>query len=340
MHIVTPSRWYLHPLFIFTCSTLALAAALLITVQWYMEITAGLEIVIKKFNINPDLIFPSKTGMILLVLTALITVVLTGILLAYIYYQKTVDLFRLQHNFIYNFTHELKTPVTSLKIYLETFTKHDLGPEDIKKYSEYMLQDINKLTENINSILNLAKIESRSYGAELTDESPARLVEIFLDKNAKLFHNCRIEVENNGNYNYICPVNIFLFEMLLMNIISNAIKYNESDTPVVTIRFHDSKHKIMIEFIDNGIGIEKKEIKKVFRKFYQSKRGEKEGVDGSGLGLYLVFNIARIHEWKVKASSNGPGRGSKFTLIIPKLDPDDSIRNFLWKLMKRNEFWS
>ncbi|MCP3901409.1 MAG: HAMP domain-containing histidine kinase, partial [Desulfobacteraceae bacterium] len=313
---------------------------LLITIQWYMEITAGLEIVVKRFSINPDLIFPSKTGMILLVLTALITVVLTGILLAYIYYQKTVDLFRLQHNFIYNFTHELKTPVTSLKIYLETFTKHDLEAKDIKKYSGYMLEDISKLTESINSILNLAKIESRSYGSELTDESPTRLVENFCEKNAKLFHNCEIAIENHESENFICPVNTFLFEMLLMNIISNAIKYNESETPLVKIKYHYLKHNIMIEFIDNGIGIEKKETKKVFRKFYQSKRGEQGDVEGSGLGLYLVFNIARIHDWKITVSSDGLGKGSIFTLTIPKLNPDDFIRNFLWKLLKRNVFWS
>lgn len=340
MQIFNPSRWYFHPLFIFTCSILAVAASLLITIQWYMEITAGLEIVVKRFNINPDLIFPSKTGMIILVLTALMTIVLTGILLAYIYYQRTVDLFRLQHNFIYNFTHELKTPVTSLKIYLETFTKHDLEAKEIKKYSKYMLEDINKLTESINSILNLAKIESRSYGSELTIESPTRLVRSFCKKNAKLFHNCEIIIDNSEEENFICPINIFLFEMLLMNIISNAIKYNKSKTPLVKIKFHYLKHKIMIEFIDNGIGIEKKEIKKVFRKFYQSKKGEKGEVEGSGLGLYLVFNIARIHDWKIIASSNGPGKGSIFTLIIPKLNPDDFIRNFLWKLLKRNAFWS
>ena len=340
MQIFNPSRWYLHPLFIFTCSILALAASLLITVQWYMEITAGLEIVVKKFNINPELIFPSKTGMIILVLTALITVVLTGILLAYIYYQKTVDLFRLQHNFIYNFTHELKTPVTSLKIYLETFTKHDLEAKDIKKYSKYMLEDINKLTESINSILNLAKIESRSYGSELTDGSPTELLEIFCKKNATLFHNCTITIENPKQEKFICPVNVFLFEMLLMNIISNAIKYNESENPCVKIKFHYLKHKIIIAFIDNGIGIEKKEKKKVFSKFYQSKRGEKGEVEGSGLGLYLVFNIARIHDWKITASSNGLGKGSTFALIIPKINPDDLIRNFLWKLLKKNAFWS
>jgi two-component system, OmpR family, phosphate regulon sensor histidine kinase PhoR len=313
---------------------------LLITVQWYMEITSGLELVIKRFNINPDLIFPSKTGMILLVLTALIFVVLTGISLAYIYYQKTLDLFRLQHNFIYNFTHELKTPVTSLKIYLETFTKHNLETKDIKKYSGYMLEDINKLTENINSILNLAKIESRSYGSELTNESPTLLVEDFCEKNAKLFHNCRIVIDDPKTENFICPVNIFLFEMLLMNIISNAIKYNESENPVVKISFHYLKHTILIKFIDNGIGIEKKEIRKVFRKFYQTKRGEKGEVEGSGLGLYLVFNIARIHDWKISASSAGLGKGAMFTLVIPQLSPEDYKRKFLWKILKKNAFWS
>ncbi len=340
MQILNPSRWYLHPLFIFTCSTLALAASLLITVQWYMEITAGLEIVVKKFNINPELIFPSKTGMIILVLTALIIVVLIGISLAYIYYQKTVNLFRLQHNFIYNFTHELKTPVTSLKIYLETFTKHDLEIKDIKKYSEYMLEDINKLNENINSILNLAKIESQSYKSELTNEDPTELVEKFCRKNAKLFHNCKIILENPEKGVFTCPVNIFLFEMFLMNIISNAIKYNESKSPVIRVSFHYFKHKFLIKFIDNGIGIEKKEIKKVFSKFYQSKRGEKGEVEGSGLGLYLVFNIARIHDWKISASSGGLGKGAMFTLVIPKLSPEDYKRKLLWKILRRNEFWS
>ncbi|MBG0780203.1 MAG: sensor histidine kinase, partial [Desulfotignum balticum] len=120
MQILNPSRWYLHPVFIFACSIIALATFLVLTVSLYMEIRSALETVIVRFHIDPELIFPSKTGMTILVLSLLITVVLAGILLAFIYYQKTVNLFRLQHNFIYNFTHELKTPVTSLRLYLET----------------------------------------------------------------------------------------------------------------------------------------------------------------------------------------------------------------------------
>ena len=255
MQILNPSRWYLHPVFIFACSIFALATFLVLTVSWYMEITSALEVVILKFNIDPQLIFPSKTGMTILVLSALIAVVLIGILLAFIYYQKTVNLFRLQHNFIYNFTHELKTPVTSLRIYLETFIRHQLEPCDIKKYSKNMLEDIDRLTENINSILNLARIESQNFGSEVTRESLVILIKNFCKKNTSLFRDLDIKIENQSDNKMVYPVNLFLFEMLLMNIISNTIKYNESQAPKLTIRFKSFIQKVAIEFIDKGAEI-------------------------------------------------------------------------------------
>ena len=340
MQFLNPSRWYLHPVFIFSCSIIALAAALVITVYWYMEITAALETIIKKFHIEPALIFPSKTGMLILVLTLLVTVVLTGILLAFIYYQKTANLFRLQHNFIYNFTHELKTPVTSLKIYIETFIRHDLDPADIKKYSEYMLKDVGKLTENINRILNLAKMESGSYGAELIHADPVELIRNFADKNQTLFRELEITIEPGESSGFVVPVNVFLFEMLLMNLISNAAKYNDSQTPKLTITTDRIKNRYRIHFADNGIGIDKKETGKIFRKFYQSHREHAGEVKGSGLGLYLVFSIARIHGWKVAAQSDGPARGTVFTLFIPGDNSNDTGGKTLWKMLKKSVSWS
>ncbi|MCP4022073.1 MAG: HAMP domain-containing histidine kinase [Desulfobacteraceae bacterium] len=340
MQILNPSRWYLHPVFVFACSIIALATFLVLTVSWYMEITSALEVIILKFRIDPGLIFPSKTGMTIIVLTLLITVVLAGIFLAFIYYQKTVNLFRLQHNFIYNFTHELKTPVTSLRIYLETFIKHRLEPEDIQKYSQSMLEDINRLTENINSILNLARIESQNFGSEITKENLVNLIQSFLDKNASLFRNCDVQIENVSNIEFIYPVNLFLFEMLLMNIISNAIKYNESDSPKVTIVFKNYLQKVTIDFIDNGIGVNKREAKKIFRKFYQSGRDHKHDVKGSGLGLYLVSSIAAIHGWRVAVFSEGTGKGATFRISIPKASIAAVKEKNLWKRLKRSVFWS
>ncbi len=327
-------------MFIFACSLFALATSLVLTVNWYMEITSALEVIILKFRIDPQLIFPSKTGMTILVLSALIAVVLIGILLAFIYYQRTVNLFRLQHNFIYNFTHELKTPVTSLRIYLETFIRHPMEPEDIKKYSQSMLEDINRLTENINSILNLARIESQNFGSEVTRDSLVGLVENFCEKNASLFRNLDIEIQSPPDTPLVYPVNLFLFEMLLMNLISNAIKYNESEHPKLIVRFKSHIQKIAIEFIDNGIGVDKKEAKKIFRKFYQSGRYQKNDVSGSGLGLYLVSSIAAIHGWKASAASDGKGKGATFTITIPRASIANVREKKLWKRLKKSVSWS
>lgn len=336
--MLNSSKWYLHPVLIFACSIISLATALVLTIYWYMDITAALEVVIKKFHIDPGQIFPTRTGMTILVLTLLVTVVLAGILLAFIYYQRTIRLFTLQHNFIYNFTHELKTPVTSLKIYLETFLRHPLSQEDIKKYSQYMLSDVSRLIDNINSILNLARIESRSYGAELTREDLVGLIEQFCEKNGSLFHQCEIIVHApQRQFQY--PVNILLFEMLLMNILSNAVKYNEAAIPRVEICFRVVKQRLCIDFADNGIGIEKHEIKKIFRKFYQADNGGGLYVKGSGLGLYLVFSIAKIHGWKVMAQSEGRGKGSRFTLYLPREESGDIRGKNLWKMLKKSVSW-
>jgi two-component system, OmpR family, phosphate regulon sensor histidine kinase PhoR len=340
MQILNPSRWYLHPVFIFACSIFALATFLVLTISWYMEITSALEVIILRFHIDPKLIFPSKTGMTILILIALLGVVLIGIFLAFIYYQKTMNLFRLQHNFIYNFTHELKTPVTSLRIYLETFIRHPLEQSDIKKYSENMLLDINRLTENINSILNLARIESQNFGSEVTRDSLVGLVNVFCEKNASLFRDLDIKIENFSNNPMIYPVNLFLFEMLLMNIISNAIKYNESDTPNLKIQFRSYLQKITIDFIDNGIGIDKRETRKIFRKFYQTNRKDYNEATGSGLGLYLVSSISMIHGWRVSATSKGKGKGATFTITIPRASIANVREKNLWKRLKKSVSWS
>ncbi len=340
MQILNTSKWYLHPVFIFACSIMALATALVLTIYWYMEITAALEIIIMKFNIDPSLIFPSKTGMIFFVLTLLIIVVLAGIFLAFIYYQRTLRLFRLQHNFINNFTHELKTPVTSLKLYLETFLLHRLNRDDIRKYSQYMLTDVARLSEHINSILNLARIESRNYGTEFSNENLVEVVQTFCKNNQTLFRKCLITLKAPENTKFIYPVNKPLFNMLLMNIISNAVKYNDTKTPEIRISFQPHKQKLLIAFKDNGIGIEKKEINKIFRKFYQTSGSEYDSIKGSGLGLYLVFNIARIHGWKVRAQSNGKGKGSTFILSLQEEETVNRRRKNPWKILKKNVSWS
>jgi two-component system phosphate regulon sensor histidine kinase PhoR len=113
-------------------------------------------------------------------------------------------------------------------------------------------------------------------------------------------------------------VDRLLFETLVMNLLTNAVRYNNSDAPVITIRFHQGNRNLNIEFQDNGIGMNKKEAKKVFRKFYQARRSGSALARGSGLGLNLVQGIARLHKWRIKAEGRENAAGSTFTLILPE----------------------
>ena len=103
-----------------------------------------------------------------------------------------------------------------------------------------------------------------------------------------------------------------------MNILTNAKKYNNSGRPSVRITFEEAENTQLIRFRDNGIGIEKGERKKIFKKFYQSRnRGEHAVVGGSGIGLYLAQQIAKLHDGRITADSEGVGRGSVFTVALP-----------------------
>jgi signal transduction histidine kinase len=139
----------------------------------------------------------------------------------------------------------------------------------------------------------------------------------FLDKNAHHFQKGEITVANPSGRAYPYRINPSLFDMLLMNLLTNAVKYNHAQPPEVEISFEVQGKKLYIHFKDNGIGIDKSQKKKIFRKFYQAGKSDDMSARGSGLGLYLVDHIAKIHKGKIQVSSQGLGKGSTFTLTLP-----------------------
>lgn len=315
--IIDRTKWFFHPVLVFIFSILALAASLALYIYWYVEVSTGLREVVESHNLDPGQFLESETWVVVLILSILVGIILVGILIIFIYNQKTQQLYRMQYNFINNFTHELKTPVTSLKLYLETFMKHEISRRDQTRYLGYMVQDVERLSENINRILNLAKIESKSHGGEFVESNLISAVEQLLQNNSRLFKNCEINIHNPAGLNFDYHINEPLFDMLLINLLVNAVKYNESEKPKIDITFELLKSRLYIRFVDNGIGIEKREIKKIFKKFYQAGRVDNMTAQGSGLGLHLVRSVARLHNGKVVAQSEGKGRGSEFTLTFP-----------------------
>jgi len=311
------TKWFIHPVFIFTLSTVALAISLFLYIYWYISVSENLNSVIRRYQLDANQFFEARTWVVILILSLLVGVILVGILIIFIYNVKTQQLYRLQHTFINNFTHELKTPVTSLKLYLETFTKHDLPREEQLKYMGFMLLDVERLSANINSILNLARIESRLQEGTPTSVDLPETIRQFIHDNRHIFHDCDIRVDQPPEGPLFYPVIASLFEMLLMNILTNAIKYNTSGKPRIDITFENREKSLLIHFRDNGIGIAQAERKRIFSKFYQARHDGPIPVGGSGIGLYLVQQIARLHHGKMVADSAGEGKGSVLTLILP-----------------------
>jgi len=316
--MVNRSRWFFHPIFVFVFSIVALGASLVLYIYWYVSVSAGLADVVRRFNLDKKQIFTPQTWVVILILSILVGLILAGIFIIFVYNQKLIQVYRMQHNFINTFTHELKTPLASIRLYLETFLQHELPREDQVKYTHYMLQDVNRLTDNTSRILNLAQIESKSFSGVFVTVDLVEFVTHFFNQNGHLFQNCRIVIHNPPEQSFPYSVIASLFEMLLMNLASNAIKYNESDTPRIDIVFEPHFRKLCIRFEDNGIGFEKKETKKIFKKFYQIGRADDMTARGSGIGLYLAHLIIKLHGGRIIAESKGPGMGSTFTITLPR----------------------
>ncbi|MEW6332632.1 MAG: HAMP domain-containing sensor histidine kinase [Thermodesulfobacteriota bacterium] len=317
------TKWFLHPVTVFVLSTAALAISLILYIYWYVQVSGELRAVIDRYRLDASQFFEAQTWVVILILSLLVGVILSGILIIFIYNLKTQQLYRLQHTFINNFTHELKTPVTSLKLYLETFAKHRLPRDEQLKYIGFMLQDAERLSGNINSILNLARIESRVYEGKAVPVDLVQQIRQFIADNRHLFDNCDIQLAGDSGPKIVYPVIVPLFEMLLMNILTNAAKYHASGKPRVDISIEPGEHDLRVHFRDNGIGIARDEQKRIFRKFYRGRGNDLIAAGGSGIGLYLVQQIARLHHGRVSAHSEGPGKGATFTLVLPGKVPQE-----------------
>ncbi len=310
--------WFLHPIAIFVFSIIALGLSLFLYIYWYVEVSTGLKAVIEKTNLDPEQFVAWQTWVVIMVLSILVGIILLGIILVFIYQRKTLALYRSQHKFINSFTHELKTPATSLQLYLETMSRHELPREKQLKYLQYMLADVARLTDNINGILNLARLEAKVEGVEFVVVDLVEEVVEFYRNNEQLFRGSEILINKSEDQCYYCSVNHSLFQMILMNLLSNAIRYNENDCPQISIGFSQTEKTVQLSIADNGVGFEKSQARKVFRKFFQIEGESLTHAGGTGLGLYMVEQVVRLHKGKVVAESDGLGKGAKFTVSLPR----------------------
>lgn len=268
--------------------------------------------------------FPRKTTYLLSsVMPSLISsFVFTGLILFCFIYTITVILRQkkvslMKTDFINNMTHEFKTPIATISLAADSINnpKIQQRPDQIKRYADIIKQENKRMLNQVEKVLNIARLDRKDFELKLIDVDLNELVNTAVEHSALKvnqrggFLKAILKAQNSvvkGDENHISNV--------IHNLLDNADKYS-LDKPYITLETRDVKDGVEILITDRGIGMTKDDLKRIFEKFYRVSTGNLHDVKGFGLGLSYVKAIMEAHKGKVSVFSE-IGKGSTFTLYF------------------------
>lgn len=225
----------------------------------------------------------------------------------------------MRQEFVANVSHELKTPITSIKGFMETLQDGALEqPEEARRFLDIIARQADRLDAIIEDLLSLSRIEQESERGEITHKA-GRVSEIL--HGAVLACSTKAEAREINVKQECSPqlqarMNAPLLEQAVINLLDNAIKYSEPGKNV-QVSAHEEDGRIAIVVRDEGPGISKEHQDRIFERFYRVDKSRSRQLGGTGLGLSIVKHIVQAHSGKIMVTSE-PGKGSVFTLLIPR----------------------
>ena len=244
--------------------------------------------------------------------------IITGLVLNTIFLVREIRRNEQHNAFINAVTHELKTPVASLRLYLETLKTRDLTEEKRREFYNIMLADTDRLHQTIDSILQAGRTGNTQKKEDL---SPLDLNELLYNSLAQVRSRYDLKDEN---FNFVRNGTIKVLgnsqelHTVFVNLLDNAVKYSKEDILVNVEVKNKNNKRVEIAIEDSGIGIAKSELRRIFRRFYRASNKPTQRVKGTGLGLFIVNSIVSKHGGRIIAESPGEGKGSRFVVQLLK----------------------
>ena len=258
---------------------------------------------------------PGRTGMIMGEGMVFVLVFLVGAIYLHKSFNREKKLQEQKKNFLLSVTHELKSPLASIKLLLQTIQKRDLNKVQILDFIDKALLDIERLDDMVENMLLASKIENRSYTfpkahfslSVLVDSIVNRLQITRCDGNQQII-NAEIEpkIEIDGDK--------FALTSVVTNLVENAIKYSKP-CETVDVKLFMKDNKIYLQVADHGIGVSDDEKPRIFDKFYRVGSEDTRNTKGTGLGLYIVKQVLDKHEASIRVKDNRPV-GSIFEVVF------------------------
>jgi signal transduction histidine kinase len=288
-------------------ASVAVALSIGLLIGWTLLIAQNLTVASAEFGGN----------VWLLVLGILSFAFIMGVLVSFsIFLAREIIEVRRQDSFIDSVTHELKSPLASLKLCIETLGREGVPEDKREEIRQMMLDDVDRLSSFIDDVLSASRVAHERTGMTVSDVELRELVGACAEYASSRHHLARERIRIDVDEGLSLATDPVAMEVVIKNLLDNALKYS-GKSPEVTVRARRAAGRVVIEVIDRGIGIDKKHLRRVFHRFYRVPSETVRERKGTGLGLFVVSILVRNLGGKVRALSDGPGQGTTIRIDLP-----------------------
>ena len=228
-----------------------------------------------------------------------------------------------QHDaFINAVTHELKTPVASIRLYLETLKTRDVDQQQRQEFYDIMLADTDRLSKTVEQVLRASRTRHRGRHIAKSAINLSDMVRECLEL-ARVQYGLNethlMYTESPEASNARVSGDTDELRAAFANLLDNAVKYSDEEVRVVVSVSAADDKRVTVRVADQGIGIPQSQLRRIFKRFYRVPGRFMARVKGTGLGLFIVKSVVKKHGGRVYAESAGPGHGSTFTVQLPRV---------------------
>lgn len=228
-------------------------------------------------------------------------------------YTKEIEIIRQKKNFLLAITHELKSPLASIRLIFETFQKRNLQAQDHENLTSHGMRETDRLAKLVNNLLLSARLD-KSYVPMVERRDIRSLIEQVAADLRKSHPDAALQLHMPDSPAYVMLDVTGMYSMLY-NLIENGIKYGRKYPIQISLQEHPSNYEIQIA--DQGIGVPLAERSKIFEQFYRSGHEDTRQEKGTGIGLYIVSKISEMHGGTIRVLENKP-KGTIFAATLPK----------------------
>ncbi len=305
----------LNPLLAFIAIQCCWIAVVVFWIYWFLGSHRKFRSVAEQYG--PELLNPGIEWFILFEGLLLLLVILGGVYVIFLYWRRQLSLNREQRFFISQVTHELKSPVASLQLHLETIERHHPTDEQLGAFVTTMISDTRRLDELISKMLTANRLEQSRWRLALRPYDLSNFVQNFVATWGKQQQQETLDLTCNIEAAIHVRLDPETFNIVLRNLLENALKYSNPPAHIHVILSRVGNFALL-QVRDQGRGIPTEEQRRVFRMFYRRPQGE-YNVKGTGLGLFIVKALVKRHKGRVDLESAGRDCGCCVSIKIPLL---------------------